>query len=281
MKMVSASKLRKAQVSIQKMRPYNRKLLDILSHISRDFNLEEMDVPLLKKSEPKKVLLVGVSSNRGLCGPFNTTIMKAFQQKIKSHYSQQYENGKLHTYPVGKKIHQYLKSKNHIIEGWEEDLVEKPTYEGVCKLAQELIHLFTQEGFDRIDLIYNSFKNVATQEVISEMFLPMHVDKEEKQEDQPDSSWSDPQEYIYEPNKEAIVHDLLPKILQVQLFKIFLDSNAAEHGARMTAMHQATENAKELLKDLELAYNKARQSAITNEIIEITSGANALRDIAR
>ncbi len=281
MKMVSASKLRKSQTSIQKIRPYNRKLLDILNYISRDFNLKEMDVPLLKKPEPEKVLLVGFSANRGLCGSFNSSIMKAFQKIVKSNYSQQKSNGTLHTYPVGKKIHQYLASHNYPIESYEEDLVEKPTYEKVALLADKLIHLFTQEGFDRIELVYNSYKNTATQEIISEIFLPMHMEEDENQMDEEEDSWSNIQEYIYEPSREAIIRDLLPKILRVQLFKIFLDSNAAEHGARMTAMHQATENAKELLKDLKLAYNKARQSAITNEIIEITSGANALRGMAR
>ncbi|MFO8055444.1 MAG: ATP synthase F1 subunit gamma [Bacteroidales bacterium] len=275
MKMVSASKLRKSQTAIEKMRPYNSKLHEILGYIYNNFNLANLDVPLLKQRATQKVLMVVFSSNRGLCGPFNSTVIKTFEKNRQEILKKQ-KKTELHIFAIGKKIYQHVKNNNYTLAGHEESLLENPDYESTGMLAETLMEWFKNGTYDRIEIVYNAYKNAATQIMTSEVFLPMHV-KETSDKEEKETAQQEEPEYIFEPDKDTIIRDLLPKILKVQLFKIFLDTSAAEHGARMTAMHQATENAKELLHDLELAYNKARQAAITNEIMEITSGANALR----
>lgn len=273
MKMVSASKLRKAQNAINKMRPYDNKLHELLINISRDMAEGETDNVFTLERAPEKVLLVVISSNRGLCGAFNTNVIKKAKAKVEEDFQAQKSTGNLFIYAIGKKVFQYFNRENYQIAGHEEDIIEKPEFDPVRQLAEKLMDEFREGKYDRIEIVYNRFKNAATQIMTSEKFLPLTAD--EKEEENLDNEPLT--EYIYGPDKETILKELIPKTLKVQLYKAFLDSHAAEHGARMTAMHQATENAQELLRDLRLAYNKARQAAITNEIIEITSGAEALR----
>lgn len=272
MKMVSASKLRKAQNAIQKMRPYDEKLHNILRHISADVDEEQLDSIYTTEREPVKVLLIVISSNRGLCGSFNSNIIKKAEARIENDFKEQKENGNLFVYPIGKKVFQHFQREGYQVAGHDEDMIEKPEFEPVRKLSEMLMKQFADGTYDRIEIVYNRFKNAATQILTSEKFLPVTADEETEEKEQKTEI-----EYLYEPDQETILRELLPKTLKVQLYKILLDSHAAEHGARMTAMHQATENAKELLRDLKLAYNKARQAAITNELIEITSGADALK----
>lgn len=271
MKLVSASKLRKAQNAIQTMRPYDNKLHEILRHLSADINQDEMEVVFTQEREPEKVLLVVISSNRGLCGSFNANVIKKAETKIQNDFSQQKASGNLFIYAIGKKVYQHFTREDYNVVGHEEDMIEKPEFEPVRKMSEDLMEMYAAGEYDRIEIVYNRFKNAATQILTTEKFLPVTAEQEEQEQKQEEL------EYLYEPDKETILRELLPKTLKVQMYKALLDSHAAEHGARMTAMHQATENARELLRDLQLAYNKARQAAITNEIIEITSGADALR----
>lgn len=272
MKMVSASKLRKAQNAIQKMRPYDQKLQLILKHVARDLNQEKVQSIYSEQREVEKVLLIVMSSNRGLCGSFNANVMKKTEARIQEAFSEQKKNGSLYIYAIGKKTYQYFRREGYQIVGHEEDLIEKPEFDPLRQIAEVLMDQFAKKEYDRIEIVYNRFKNAANQILTVEQFLP--IAEEETDEDQENHSEI---EYLYEPNQETILRELIPKTLKIQLYKTLLDSYAAEHGARMTAMHQATDNAKELLRDLQLAYNKARQAAITNELIEITSGADALK----
>lgn len=273
MKMVSASKLRKAQNAIQKMRPYDEKLYEILLHISGDIDQNELDVVYTREREVENVLMVVIASNRGLCGSFNSNVIKKAESKIRNDYYDHLQSGNLHIYAIGKKVNQYFsKSDQYNVVGYESDMIEKPDFDSVRELAEKLMEQFADGTYDRIEIVYNRFKNAATQILTTEKFLPLASENQEEEGEKETEI-----EYLYEPDKETILRELLPKTLKVQLYKAFLDSHAAEHGARMTAMHQATENAKELLHDLQLAYNKARQAAITNEILEITSGAEALK----
>ncbi|MCF8217946.1 MAG: ATP synthase F1 subunit gamma [Bacteroidales bacterium] len=274
MKMVSASKLRKGQNALLKMRPYDEKLQAIMQHISSDSSAQSVYAEERKKDN---VLLVVVASNRGLCGAFNTNVIDKAEDVIANRFAEQKNNNRLYIYAVGKKVVQYFAQSNYQVIGNDEDMIEKPTFEGVKSTAENLMQKFVDGEYDHIEFVYNKFKNAATQILTSEKFLPV-VSEENNEDDDDKTSLSIETEYIYEPDKEQIIKELVPKILKLQFFKVFLDSHAAEHGARMTAMHQATENAKELLRELRLSYNKARQAAITNEIMEITSGANALRD---
>ncbi|MCF8331402.1 MAG: ATP synthase F1 subunit gamma [Bacteroidales bacterium] len=272
MKMVSASKLRKAQNAIQKMRPYDEKLHNIMRHISGDVDQEQVDSVYTTEREVEKVLLVVISSNRGLCGSFNTNVIKKAESRIEEDFQSHKENSNLFIYAIGKKVFQYFNREGYQTAGHEEEMIEKPEFEPVRELSGLLMKQFAEGEYDRIEIVYNQFKNAATQILKSEKFLPVTTDEEQEDAEQKTDA-----EYLYEPDQETILLELLPKTLKVQLYKILLDSHAAEHGARMTAMHQATENAKELLRELQLAYNKARQAAITNELMEITSGADALK----
>lgn len=272
MKMVAASKLRKAQNAIQKMRPYDAKLQEILKHVSGDIDPGDANVIFTQEREIKNVLLVVISSNRGLCGSFNSNVIKTAERKIQDEYSEQLKARNLHLYTIGKKVYKHFNEEKYNIAGYEEELIEKPDFDSVRKLAEKIMEQFADGTYDKIEIIYNRFKNAVTQIMTTEQFLPFspEAEMEENQE-------NGETEYIYEPDKETMLHELLPKTLKVQFYKAFLDSHAAEHGARMTAMYQATENARELLRDLQLAYNKARQASITNEILEITTGAESLK----
>lgn len=263
MKMVSAAKLKKAQDAITAMRPYSDKLTELLQGLSAslegDGGSEYAD-----KRPVNKVLVVAITSNRGLCGGFNSNIIKQSNNLV----SNKYPGKQVDFYTIGKKGNDILR-KRHTILGDQSKVYDDLTFENVAEIAELLMRLFTKGDYDKIELVYNKFKNAATQIVMTEQFLPI-VGAEGDEAIAAD--------YIFEPSKEEIVKELIPKSLKTQLFKALRDSFASEHGARMTAMHKATDNAAELRDELKLTYNKARQAAITNEILEIVGGAEALNN---
>jgi len=263
MKMVSAAKLKKAQDAIVQMRPYSNKLTELLQNLSATLDADDGGV-YTQQREAEKVLIVVITSNRGLCGGFNSSIIKEATRMAKNKFS-----GKdVSLLTIGKKGNDIL-SKSFSIYNFEHDLFDDLTFENTAPFAEDLMMQFEEGNFDHIELVYNRFKNAATQIVTQEQYLPI-VPAEETDENEAD--------YIFEPNKAEIVKGLIPKALKMQLFKAVRDSYASEHGARMTAMHKATDNATELRDDLLLLYNKARQASITNEILEIVGGAEALKN---
>ena len=263
MKMVSAAKLKRAQDAITQMRPYAEKLEEILVNLSASLDSSE-GVYSRKAEKVEKVLLVAVSSNRGLAGAFNANIMKAVVRQMNENPGVKYE-----IYGIGKKVYDLSRRRGFVLAGERNSIYDDLTFDNVSEIAEMLMERFRNGDYDRIELIYNQFKNAAVQYVQVEQFLPVREVKGEASQNAAD--------YIYEPGKEEILEDLIPKSLKTQLFKGVLDSNASEHGARMTAMHKATDNASDLRKQLKLSYNKARQAAITNEILEIVGGAEALK----
>lgn len=268
MKMVSAAKLKKAQDAILQIRPYADKLHEILSSLSSSLENSE-DSVYTQQRKPEKVLLVLISSNRGLCGAFNSSIAKMAYEVANTKYREQLMAGNLEFLIIGKQGEKFLKLKRMPVSAQANDLLESLTFEQTSELASRLMNDFAEHRFDRVELVYNEFKNAAVQICTAEQFLPVEI----SQEDQNDTASFD---FIYEPSKQEIVQELIPRSLKIQFFRALLDSNAAEQGARMTAMHKATDNATELIKDLTLTFNKARQAAITNEILEVTNGAEAL-----
>jgi F-type H+-transporting ATPase subunit gamma len=260
MKMVSAAKLKKAQDAITAMRPYANKLTALLQNLSA--NLDAESGSKFAESRPvKTVLIVAITSNRGLCGAFNSNIIKQTNQ-----LAEIYSDKKVSVVAIGKKGNDVL-SKNLEILSNQSTVFDKLSFENVAEIAEMLMAKFESGAFDKIELVYNKFKNAATQIVTTEQFLPIVATADER---------GVPSDYIFEPTKEEIVKTLIPKSLKMQLYKAIRDSFASEHGARMTAMHKATDNATELRDQLKLTYNKARQAAITNEILEIVGGAEAL-----
>jgi F-type H+-transporting ATPase subunit gamma len=268
MKMVSAAKLKRAQDAIVQMRPYAVKLKEILTNLSATLDLSEN--AFSEDREAGKTLIVGITSNRGLCGGFNNNIVKSIKETISTEFN---NSGDVHVLCLGKKIRDaYKRSERFYTNEYltaREDVYADLTFDNISEVATELMELYKMGAFNRIYVVYNRFVNAATQKVETEQFLPIQAPESE-------AETSATGDYIFEPSKEEIIEDLIPKSLKVQLFKAILDSNAAEHGARMTAMHKATDNASELQKELKLSYNKARQAAITNEILEIVGGAEAL-----
>lgn len=271
MKMVAASKLRRAQNAILQMRPYAGKLKEILQNLSASLDAGDDSSVFSEQRIPNKVLLIVVSSNRGLCGAFNANIIKAANKRISEDFTDQYKSGNLSLITIGKKVSEFYSKRDYDVVESLDDIFDKLSFENVSPIAEMLMKYFEDKKFDRIEIIYNQFKNAATQILVNEQFLPVEPVEMEEGVELANA------DYIFEPNKQDIVRDLIPKSLKVQFYKALLDSFASEHGARMTAMHQATDNAQELLKDLNLSYNKARQAAITNEILEIVSGAEALK----
>ncbi|QED38497.1 ATP synthase F1 subunit gamma [Antarcticibacterium arcticum] len=263
MKMVSAAKLNRAQDAITKMRPYSQKLTELLQSLSATLE-GDTGSKYAEQREVNKVLIVAISSNRGLAGAFNTNIVKGVRQLVETQYAG--KDVKLLT--IGKKAADVLK-KGFSISKNNNAIYDTLDYAHVAEIAEDLMQLFLEEKYDEIVIIYNQFKNAATQIVTTEQFLP--IQKFETDENVT-------LDYIFEPGKLEIVKDLIPKSLKMQLFKAMSDSLAAEHGARMTAMHKATDNATELRNALKLSYNKARQASITNEILEIVGGAEALNN---
>lgn len=261
MKMVSAAKLKKAQDAIVAMRPYSNKLTELLQSLSATLD-GDVGGSYAKQREVKKVLLIVITSNRGLCGAFNSTVIKKTIDLVENTYASK----DVSLITIGKKGHDLLSKKYDVIENRSE-IFDDLTFESVATIAEQLMEFYANETYDKIEIIYNRFKNAATQIVTHEQFLPIV----------PASTAAITNiDYIFEPSKIEIIQGLIPKSLKTQLYKATRDSFAAEHGARMTAMHKATDNAKELRGELLLTYNKARQAAITNEILEIVGGAEAL-----
>jgi F-type H+-transporting ATPase subunit gamma len=268
MKLVAASKLRKAQRAILQLRPYAQKLQEFLQGMSA--GLDQTDEAVYtKERDIKKVLIVVVTSNRGLCGAFNANVIKQAVNLIHTSYKDAYEREDVSLYCIGKKGAEHFSRHQYPVVKENLALFDDLNYENAIPIAEELMQDFAEKKYDRIDIIYNQFKNAAVQVLLTEQFLPILPPEDDGSVLQVD--------YIFEPNKEQIIEELVPKSLKIQFFKAVLDSFASEHGARMTAMHMATDNATELLKELKLSYNKARQASITNEILEIVSGAEALK----
>ncbi len=263
MKMVSAAKLKKAQDAITAMRPYADKLTELLQNLSATLEAGAGST-FAENREIKKVLVVAISSNRGLAGAFNSNIIK----EAKLLAIDKYTNQEVSYVTIGKKVNDILSKGDNVVAS-HNSIFDDLSFENVAAIAQDLMNRFEAEEFDRIDIVYNKFKNAGTQLVMTEQFLPI-LPVEEGQASSAD--------YIFEPSKAEIVSGLIPKALKTQLFKAIRDSVASEHGARMTAMHKATDNATELRDALKLQYNKARQAAITNEILEIVGGAEALNN---
>jgi F-type H+-transporting ATPase subunit gamma len=270
MKMVSAAKLRKAQESILQLRPFHAKLHEVLKHVSANMEDDHENV-FSRSTDYGRVLIVVITSNRGLCGAFNSNIVKRALQCIHEQYQEAYRDGKLDIIAIGKKGADLLKSKNFKVMATYPQLFDKLTFENTTVVANLLMEDFTRGKYGVIKLVYNQFRNAAVQEVTEELFLPVLLARET--EDRYESHF----DYIFEPSDTDIFDEMIPYSLRIQFFRSLLESNASEHGARMTAMHKATDNATELIKELELVYNKARQASITKEILEIVGGAEALK----
>jgi F-type H+-transporting ATPase subunit gamma len=267
MKMVAAAKLRKSQDRIMQMRPFAKKLNALLRNLSAAGS--EGPTWYNTAREEKKILIVAISSDRGLCGGFNSSIFKAVVRLIDEKYADQHKQKNVTILPIGKKASEFFTKRNFSVINDFALIYQDLSFEKVAEAAQFMMDGFRKGDYDKIEIVYNEFKNVATQILRTEQFLPVLPPTKEKKTEEVD--------YIYQPNQEEIITGLIPKSLKVQLFKSVLDSNAAENGARMTAMDKATENAGELLKDLRLTYNRTRQAAITKEILEIVAGAEALK----
>jgi len=262
MKMVSAAKLKKAQDSISATLPYSNKLSGLIQNISTSG--DSLDSPFFTQRSIKKILAVAITSNRGLCGGFNSNVIKEVSRLIET----KYVSKNVEIICIGKKGRDILSKKNNVIDSFN-SVYDEFSYENVKKIAELFMEKFSDESYDEIILVYNHAKNAATQHLTIEPYLPIEEDAEE-------SSAQASRDYIFEPSQSDILNELIPKALVVQLFKAISDSIAGEHGARMTAMYKATDNASELRDQLKLTYNKARQTAITNEILEIVGGAEAL-----
>ena len=261
MKMVSAAKLKKAQDAITAMRPYAEKLTEILQSLSASME-GEVGGDYTSQREVNRVLIVAITSNRGLCGAFNTNVIK--QVKV---VAESYAGKQVAIFAIGKKGNDVLRKTHNVIEN-KSDVFDHLTFDNVAAISDLLSEKFISGDYDKIEVVYNQFKNAATQIVQTEQFLPLAPVV---------GAATASSDYIFEPSKEEIVLTLIPKSLKTQLYKSIRDSFASEHGARMTAMHKATDNATELRNQLKLTYNKARQAAITNEILEIVGGAEALK----
>jgi F-type H+-transporting ATPase subunit gamma len=267
MKMVSAAKLKRATSAIIQLRPYANKMRDILANLSA--SLDESNSPFIQEREPNKVLIIAISSNRGLAGAFNMNVIKTANNLISEKYSEQYRKGNVHIVAIGKKVQDFYEKRKYNVIGNNNELYSELTFENASKITEAIMLGFAKGEYDRVELVYNQFRNAAVQILTTEQLLPVPktaaVAETTKQTD-----------YILEPSQEEIVEQLIPKSIKTQVYKAILDSHASEHGARMTAMDKATENAGDLLKALKLSYNQARQAAITTELTEIVSGAAAL-----
>ena len=268
MKMVSAAKLRKAQEGIIQMRPYAQKLQEVLSNIVSSSD-GEMGMELAIERPVEKVLFIVITSDRGLCGAYNANIIKLAKLTIREKYSSQFAKGNVQIWTVGKKGYEHFLKNRYNVDASYKDIFLHLNFESVQACSQAAVNAFKANQFDRVELVYSEFKNAATLRFVTEPFLPIP-----KVQPKPGAKKSD---FIFEPSRELLLEELMPKILNTQLYKAVLDANASEHGARMTAMDKATENANELLKSLKISYNRARQAAITTELTEIVSGAAALQ----
>ena len=268
MKMVSAAKLKRATNAIVELRPYANKLKDLLANLSS--SLEDGASPFLQQREPTRVLIVAITSNRGLAGAFNANVIKTTNNLIAEKYNEQYKAGNVSIVAIGKKSQEYYERRKHNVIGNNNEVYNSLSFANVSAITESIMEGFVKGNYDRVEIVYNHFRNAAVQFLITEQLLPVPKieTKAETKTAQVD--------YILEPSKEEIVEQLIPKNIKIQLYRAVLDSVASEHGARMTAMDKATENAGELLKALKLSYNQARQAAITTELTEIVSGAAAL-----
>jgi F-type H+-transporting ATPase subunit gamma len=273
MKMVSAAKLKRATNAIVQLRPYANKLKELLANLSA--SLEDGSSPFLQQREPNKVLVVVVSSNRGLAGAFNANVIKTANNLIAEKYNEQFKAGNVSIVSIGKKSQEFYQRRKYNVIGNNNDLYLDLNFENTSVITQTIMDGFLKGEYDRVELVYNQFKNAAMQILTVEQLLPVPKPEVKKEDAKKDLNKVQT-DYILEPSQEAIVEQLIPKNIKIQVYKAVLDSNASEHGARMTAMDKATENAGDLLKALKLAYNQARQAAITTELTEIVSGAAAL-----
>jgi len=270
MKMVAAAKLRKAQDAIVQLRPYADKLNEIQAGLSaalRDTEIE--NVYAERKKGSGKILLVVVTSNKGLCGAFNANVLRETRRIMSEKYGDLMKRGDLDVITVGKKANDSLRKLKCNIIADHSDLYSGLTFEKVAALADRLMQLYVTKEYDTVEIVYNQFKNAAVQKLTDEVYLPVTMNVS-------GAAAAAPADYIYEPDQVSIVSELIPKTLRIKLYRAILDSFAAEHGARMTAMHQATDNATDLIRELTLQYNKARQASITNQLLEVVSGAEAL-----
>lgn len=267
MKMVSAAKFRRAQNAILTMRPYAEKLSEIISDIDV---ADGMDTPYHQVRKTEKVLLVVITSNKGLCGAFNSNIIKEANKRIE-YYLQSNDNISLSLMTIGKRSTDFFSKRTSFVTDSHIEILDKPGFDAISEVAETIMKRFCEKKYDKVELIYNRFKNSLTQVVSVEQFLPILTTNDSKEQQSNIQN-----DYIYEPDKKSILCEMIPLSLRSQFYRVILDSLASEHGARMTAMQKATDNATELLKELKLTYNKARQTSITNEIIEIVSGAEAL-----
>lgn len=267
MKMVAAARLRRAQDRIVRLRPYATKLHSLLVGISLGLEKEEVESPYSRFSENEKVLLIVITSNRGLCGSFNMNVIKQTMETIEKKYTEQYNNNSLWLMTIGRKAYDYFSKRDYQILEDNSDIFDDLTFENSSVIAGRVMESFLSKEFDRVEFIYNRFKNAAVQILSYEVFLPLEKPGDEESENI---------DYIFEPSQEEIITELIPKTLKIQFYSTVLDSYVAEHGARMTAMHMATDNATELIRELNLEYNKARQASITNQILEVVNGAEAM-----
>lgn len=272
MKMVAASKLRKAQTAIQKLRPYSAKLKEILSNLSSSIE-DSSESSFTKVRDQKRILLVVISSNRGLCGGFNSNIIKATLGLLSGKFADQHREGNVKLLCVGRKVSEFFSKRKYPVIGKHDDLLEKIAFEHIVPVAEQLMKLFTGKEYDSIHLVYNQFKNAAVQRLMIEQFLPLQPLSSEGN----GGKTTTHHDYLFEPDKETIIRELIPKTLRIHLYQAILDSFASEQGARMTAMQQATDNAKEIIRQLQISYNKARQDVITRQLLEIVAGAEALK----
>ena len=271
MKMVSAAKLRRAQDHIQQMRPYAEKLQEVLGNIISNIDSSDLNLKLATERPVERVLLIVITSDRGLAGAYNSNVIKAAKAIIADKYPAQFAKGNITIWNIGKKGYETLSKQGYKTNADYRDTFLQLSFENVQKISAAAMHAFEDGQFDAIEIVYSEFQNAAVQIFKSERFLPIPK-IEKKKEDKglkPD--------FIFEPNKEQLIAELMPKILNTQLYKAVLDANASEHGARMTAMDKASDNANELLRNLKISYNRARQAAITTELTEIVSGAAALQ----
>jgi len=267
MKMVSAAKLRRAQDAITQMRPYAKKLQEMLSNIVSNTQVEGGNT-LAAERAVERVLFIVITSDRGLAGAYNTNVIKLAKQTIREKYAIQASKGNVTIWGIGKKGYEHFQKNNFNVTDTYKDIFLHLSFEGVQQASQAAIKAFQNREFDRVEIVYSEFKNAATQRFVVEQFLPIQKSN---------AGGGVKADFIFDPNKEELIAELMPKILNTQLFKAVLDANASEHGARMTAMDKATENANELLRSLKISYNRARQAAITTELTEIVSGAAALQ----
>lgn len=269
MKLVSAAKFRRSQQAIIALRPYSNKLSEIMKSLGHSVD-NANDMPLFAQRSPEKVVIITITSNKGLCGSFNSSIIKETNHLLKNHYAKQVQAGQVQLVCLGKKGGEQL-GKNYPTLLTNESLLDKPEFTEVAAIAEDLMDKFVRKEIDKVEVVYNQFVNASTQRVTVEQFLPIAPQKN-------DNELPLKFNFIFEPSKEELFKTLPPRILKLQLFKMLIDSIASEHGARMTSMSKATDNANEMLKELRLKYNNARQSSITNELIEIVSGAEALNN---